>query len=1017
MPIDKETIERVIKAARRDVDKLLSVHKVRVRVKAIQFLLPDTHQLNEIQRFLYCEKGTQQSYLRASNTFVFGKQEANVGDKVLRSLYYLDFVEPFRYHCYGVPTTKADAPIDYEIDPDQFDIRKNPPVPIDPAELKRLSHSDNLNPFWDGWCDALQSRGYGLSTLWTYVRLRKFNGEGAISSGILVFDGCLGNPSSIQGEEFRTLSAVGKRVQEALYELTLNLFKLEIAHQATRAAISQIMARNMSHNVGSHVSYKATNLAIKDRIIRLYPHKFTGQVENPIKELNRHESVIEWIDFMSEKLDKYEIHRNEYLADFNLSPQNFRFYQDVVLPFCENTLILDNLASAEGAHYVNTRENKLKIRVFMKPENDECFTEIKARYPTLTSDFPDVECLDEVVYPDHFPYLLKCKSEGNSLTECDSLADGINSKRPDGASDIDVLLHSEQGLYSILENFIRNSAKHNKEALIDCPLEVRLYLEDKGDKYNFLICDNVSKLEGFKLFNSTPNSPGLYQRMKQGVVGDAEQSVRQNLGFADMNINSFLFKHRAADIGSEILSSNFHLVTVEGDLCNLRYKKIKSSFGSDEASRKFLFGYQMELLKPRKVLWIGTDVPISGCGGEKQDIKSGGVFQYDNLKAYLHECRGGTEEIAAFEFVVFYESFNYTDYLQHQIELPPRVIVLQDGEPDWPSKPNVRITGASLREVRNVDELVEMCWEIWLGRLKKSAAAYVYFENNEKAAAELDELNGLRGGHTITSVNNLSRDVVVNNDAIFVVYDHHGRAFTGCGPTHKLKTDKLRNNFYTQHTKIVFDKGSDDFVRLNQLPANSHKGRILAYQLIDAATTNIFVLDERIAIQANYDCENPHDKKAGIKFEDYDQLTFSRYCYGKVYALNFISTDSGESALIRSGDSQYRLTLHVAAGSIRIGSENAAATVLGDVDTISKDVLVIHRTYMKKEILGMEVRDFLDLAASVFGSVVVTSGGGYPHSIKEQVRFLPFSIIHQCLGSRLAKLKLVSSLQKLRYIG
>lgn len=1012
MPANRETIERVIQAARSDVDEVLSGHNV--RVKAIQFLLPDTHQLNEIQRFLYCEKGTQQSYLKPSNVFVYGREEVGSDDKVLQSLYYLDFVEPFRYECYQDHTPQTYAPLDWEISPEQFDIRKNPPVPISPAERQRLGDRGNLDPFWQGWCETLLEAGYGFATLWTYVRLRKADGDGAISSGILVFDGCLSPPRSVVDESFRKLSAVSKRVQEALYELTLNLFKLEITRQATRAAISQIMARNMSHNVGSHVSYKATNIAIKNRIVDLYPHAFFGKEVSPREELNRQGSVIDWIDFMSEKLDKYEIHRNEYLADFNLSPQSFRFYQDVLLPFCENTLILDNLASAEGAHYVTTIDNKLKIRVFIKSEGEQCFAEIKARYPTLTCDFPEVDCAEEVVYPEHFPYLLRSRDKHVSL------ADGFNSKRLVGPQDADVLLHSEQGLYSILENFIRNSAKHNKDALASSPLEVRIYLEDKGDRYNLVICDNVSELRGSRLFDSAPGSSGLYQRIKQSIVGNVEQAGRQNLGFADMNINSFLFKHKAVDVGDESLSSNFQLVTIGGDPCDLNYSVVESAYGGPDASRAFHFGYLMELLKPRKVLWIGEDVRVGG-GGRVSDMKAGGVFRYDDLTSYLNDAKDGKEEVAAFEFVVFYKSFDYDNYLTHQIKLPPRVLVVAGRARHECAKPNVVPMYTTPDAISSADDLVESCWEHWLGRLPKRVAAYVYYENNREAAADLDRVGELRGGHTIASVNNLAHNVVITNDVTSVLYDHHGRTFAGNDLRHHLIPDrpggKHSINFYTGHSKIVFDKGSDDFVRLNQLPADDHKKRILAYQLIDAATTNVFVLDERIAILANDGCHNDHDKQEGVRFRRYDELAFSRYCYGKVFALNFIGAGGGAGKPIHSGTCRYTLTLHIDASSLSVSAEDAALKVLGDVDALSKDVLVIHRTYMKPEILGMGVKDFLDLAGRTFGSVIVTSGGGYPHSIKEQVRFIPFSIIQQCLGSRLSKLKLVSFLQKLRYVG
>ena len=193
---------------------------------------------------------------------------------------------------------------------------------------------------------------------------------------------------------------------------------------------------------------------------------------------------------------------------------------------------------------------------------------------------------------------------------------------------------------------------------------------------------------------------------------------------------------------------------------------------------------------------------------------------------------------------------------------------------------------------------------------------------------------------------------------------------------------------------------------------------MFAYTLIDAVTTNVFILDERIAILANNNyADEKIDNTEGVKFRDYDRLTFSRLCYGKVFPLNFISSDDGAGKPIHFGQLQYRLTLHVGEGTVRVSADEAAGKVLSEIDAVRKDILVIHRTYMKRDVLGMEVKDFLDLAGTIFGSVVVTSGGGYPHSIKEPVRFIPFSVIQQCLGARLAKLKLVSFLQRLHYVG
>jgi hypothetical protein len=55
----------------------------------------------------------------------------------------------------------------------------------------------------------------------------------------------------------------------AQHELIPSIYT-NLERQKMRSAISQIMARNMSHNIGSHVSYKATNPNVKKRILQLY---------------------------------------------------------------------------------------------------------------------------------------------------------------------------------------------------------------------------------------------------------------------------------------------------------------------------------------------------------------------------------------------------------------------------------------------------------------------------------------------------------------------------------------------------------------------------------------------------------------------------------------------------------------------------------------------------------------------------------------------------------------------------
>jgi hypothetical protein len=55
----------------------------------------------------------------------------------------------------------------------------------------------------------------------------------------------------------------------AQHELIPSIYS-NLERQKVRSAISQILARNMSHNINSHVSYKATNPNVKRRILELY---------------------------------------------------------------------------------------------------------------------------------------------------------------------------------------------------------------------------------------------------------------------------------------------------------------------------------------------------------------------------------------------------------------------------------------------------------------------------------------------------------------------------------------------------------------------------------------------------------------------------------------------------------------------------------------------------------------------------------------------------------------------------
>lgn len=744
--------------------------------------------------------------------------------------------------------------------------------------------------------------------------------------------------------------------------------------------------------------------------------------------------IDEWIDVMTERLDKYEIARNEYLADYDRSPQTFRFYRDVILPFCENTLIMDSIARTEGASYTedDPTKNKLSIRVFVV---NACgsLEELKASYPELCDYDPrsgrDINELIKndglIQYPKYFPYLFTGKGEGKKKIE---LADALNTRKID--TDLEVLLNSEQAIYSILENYIRNAAKHNKAEVSKNGLVIRLHLEELADRYCLTISDNVSKLN-----NEGLNK--LCECIKSSVNFGDGSSPMENLGFADICINSFLMRWSASDIdqGSDktSLDGNCRLVVIEKCTeSSFKWKEILEKTVDGEDKREFAFGIQMDILKPKTVLWIGDDVDFNGTS--ISEWANQGIIHHTTMGEFLEAGSDDAKEIAAFEFVVFFGEFHADDYLKQQHRLPARVLILDvnDHASTIPNKPNFVRGELDSSKISDAAGLRRFCWETWLASRNKGTktGVYIYFDGD---AAGCDGFKNLRNGVKLAgesiSIEGISetqpeKRITVPAANRLIVFDHHGRT-----------NDKLENletrGFYLQDTKIVFDKGSDDFNNLSSLPADPERRDLLLMRLVDAATTNIFVLDERIAERALRDVGNQNDKVVGKSPSVFTNINtanvFQSLAYGKVFLLNHIKRGNKVSPIVANPPGDLISSLSIDNGALSVSLQfdydgllenEADSKFIKDFCRLRKDILVIHRTYLTKDHTGFESpKDFIEAAQKVFGSVVVTSGGGYPHSLgdKTEVRFLPFSIIDRCLGSRLSKLKLVSSLQSCSY--
>lgn len=767
----------------------------------------------------------------------------------------------------------------------------------------------------------------------------------------------------------------------------------KIQSYATKAAISQVMARNMSHNIGSHVSYRSTNSQIKKR---------AKELEQKLDTANGTNSPLfaAWLDYFADKLDKYEIYRNEYLSDFDLSPKSIMFYKDLVLPFCENMFVMDNIAAGEQLHYVDTTTSRLKIKCFING------SEIKAEYPDLEPMFPDPDGASQITYPDNFPYLLKHKDFSDDRPNRNTLEAAMNNKVTTGSEDVEICLHSEQAIYSILENFIRNSAKHNPMNG-DTDLIVSLDLRKEVTHYNLHLFDNKSKAKPKVLFNIDENEPGIYQKLQQGLLDAQGKPRRSNWGYADMKINSFLLFNRFDDIDDSRLHENFKLVAVpengRGGFTSIDENAI-SGFSDEE---KIHIGYRIKLSVPRKILWVGEFE-----SNDRAKLETEGLRVVDSLSSISGQSQR-MNGLSSFEFAVINAQFTFAEYLAIEEQLPGRVIVLnREGDAVAPYKPSVLITKESDIGTDNIYAMLKWCWRQWLKGVRDRINLYLYFDN--PAIADLWKNIGLSEDVRFVSVNNLQDQEILEDGNFNIVYNHHGGAFRPINGRERIScaTDPEGNevmNFAVNHSIVFFDKGSEDFASLHYPPEGSTDKELMLYQMIDAATTNVFIIDERISEYA--DGSRPAEfesKGVEIGTPDLGRRNWSMYAAGKLFVIHQIKKD--ETVYI-VGDRQKageQLTLEIDPARIKLVSN---IKNLEAIDRLRKDVLIVHRTYLSKERMGMTPRDFIDLARRQFGSVFITSGGGYPHNLDVNCRFISFSTIESCVNSRLAKNKLTSILR------
>lgn len=810
--------------------------------------------------------------------------------------------------------------------------------------------------------------------------------------------------------------------------------------QSARSAISSIMARNMSHNLGSHVVPRATVDAVKRRLIEMKLWPTTESDLNALKNLKeasellkREESGIRIISDLKGRLDEYTQRKSDFLAEITTEPLRTTrpafFYRQVILPLVENTLFMDNIAANEGARYERSgRTSRLIIRVFVGEH------QLEAIYVCPVCNQKS-DSGQHYRYPDSLPYSLTCLRHKGVRLQINSIANGDH--------DVEVELPGPLGefaLYSFLENYIRNVAKHNKARLLPKePLEINIRL-DELDKdltyYQIRIWNNVVNHEEPVHINVDGK---IHVRLREAILAYVKSSIihpdgslkRQAWGIAEMKICASLLRG-PQDLVGEIAGGRQSINILE----------------DATVDRDARLVYDFNLIRSRNVCAL---LPSFKNTSVKNRLKEEGVWIFNSLRDLQRELQSGSS-IASFRFALFdctreagNEGARFLEMVMGTIDstteslltqLPFRMLLLADSDSSTrvPSRFQPIFTPITMEQISGMSgsEILNWLWSSWLRRWLKSprvtAVVNLYLEQRgvedptkrwAGCAARFNESSDSVKLRVYESagqqlVNSLC-DIPDRRNQVNIIYDRH-----------RGLRDAFEKILYESNawSYILLEKNSPDFISLFSpvFPQNDDSDEppepwILPFELAEAGLSRVLVIDERAA---EFSMDTLSDDTHGV-IHGLMRMVFGSAVpkaararkwhlawAAKIYVCTHfgINTDAEpihERINKRGQDFPYlKMTVRKKEIDFRM------AVVENEITGLQADVVLIHQGVLDewRARVGADFNqgDFLNILRNHFPFVVVESGRGIPPNLSANEKFLPFSLLqHNVFGDNVGK--------------
>jgi hypothetical protein len=542
--------------------------------------------------------------------------------------------------------------------------------------------------------------------------------------------------------------------------------------------------------------------------------------------------------------------------------------------------------------------------------------------------------------------------------------------------DIEVSLPGSLGkhaLYSILENFIRNSAKHGGDTKYS-NLDIVLLLSNLENENHITVTltDNCSKVSDEKI-----------EEFNRSI--QTEILVKKDLGLIDMKVNACLLA------GKELTDVN----------CKESLKAIKTKEG--------ILAYKFKIAKPKKAVFIGEF-----CKGEQH---KDGFFYFENQDEFRKSTISKSFQFAILSDSIFDMPFDDTKQT-FLSELPARVIKRSE-----------------LPETIVLENLLEQLYNVWLTKIRgddnKKAEISLYFEQKK----DIFPTSAFKGKYDITENENKSSLKIYSDEDLTqhpnidnqknIFFDRHG------GIIKYFHKDLVTPD----NSWILIDKNNPDFDYISRYDIDNNK-TLLPLELEEAGLLKILIVDERVAEQSvrqlSEDKVSHYINKSKYGFTKFDISNSKLTLFDSAWAANvFLATHLNDFPLKMDIDLETRHMLNVNFNKNGISFQTNITSLYGKFVNddenkswsfdeeitspkcveieIKPDVLIIHRTKWKEllneALLNNDIH-FVSRILSFIPNLIVTTGSGTTHGIDGDYKILPYSTLNELiLGKRIQKLK------------